>query len=83
MATISITINNAQLATVVDAMASVNNYQDLINGLPNPESKNDFARRMLVEYVKNTCKAYTTSQSVEVARTQGIIDGELLADNVS
>jgi hypothetical protein len=83
MATISITVNNAQLATVVDAMASVNNYQELIGGEPNPESKSDFARRMLVQYVREVCKAYKVSQSVETARVQALVDGEELADNVS
>lgn len=49
---VSITIQDAKLQRVVNAFARKYNYQPLINRLPNPESKQQFAIRMMREYVR-------------------------------
>lgn len=57
MATMTINIPDAQLSKVVDGMCINYNYEPLINGLPNPETKAVFARRMLIELLKRAVAA--------------------------
>lgn len=52
MATLSITIPDNQVARVNDAIAALFNYQTTINGSPNPETKAQFSRRMIIENLK-------------------------------
>lgn len=54
MATLTFSYNTGSvpLSRIVDGVAAAHNYQPLIDGQPNPESKADFARRMVAEQVK-------------------------------
>lgn len=53
MATISLTIPDGKLTRVINAVAITKNYRNVLSdGSPNPESKQQFARRMLVEQLK-------------------------------
>lgn len=52
MAVISITIPDAQINRVVDGVCLAYNYQATIGGSPNPETKAQFAKRMLIERLK-------------------------------
>jgi hypothetical protein len=52
MATLSITIPDNQVSRVNDAIAALYNYQATINGSPNPETKAQFSRRMIIENLK-------------------------------
>lgn len=52
MATLSINIPDNQVTRVNDAIAALFNYQATINGSPNPETKAQFARRMVIENLK-------------------------------
>lgn len=49
MATITFTIPDAKLNAQVDAVCKDNAYQATINGVSNPETKSQFARRILKE----------------------------------
>lgn len=49
---ITLTIPDADMPRVVNAICLVNDYQDTINGVPNPETKNQFAKRMLILEIK-------------------------------
>lgn len=73
MASISIdTGSAAQTNRIVDAFCAVYNYQTTIpdNGgtIPNPENKNQFAKRMLARYVKDVVKGYEANLAAEAAR---------------
>lgn len=52
MAVISINIPDNQLSRVIDGICLGQGYQATINGSPNPETKGQFAKRMLIEKMK-------------------------------
>lgn len=37
---------------VVNAICTTHDYQDTIGGLPNPETKGQFAKRMMIQMLK-------------------------------
>lgn len=53
MANITITIPDSQLTRVLDGIAKDCNYQLTINGSSNPETKAQFAKRIIIERVKS------------------------------
>ena len=62
MAQISITIPDDRLQRVLDGFASAMKYPDLVPGadgmpIPNPETKQQFFRRMLLEYIRTVVRA--------------------------
>jgi hypothetical protein len=63
VATISITVPNAVLTRVVDGVCGSMGYQDTIGGVANPETRAQFAQRMLREWVKARVRAWETSQA--------------------
>lgn len=52
MASISITVADADLTRALNAACVYLGYQDTINGSPNPETKAQFVRRRIAETVK-------------------------------
>lgn len=84
MATISITIPNGSLTRVVDGVCGFFNYQATIvpqvgDPFPNPETKNQFAQRMLVVAAKSWVKSFESGQAAEVARAAANADADLIA----
>lgn len=72
MATISITIADADLARVVSDICGFNGYQAQIPqpvGPPidNPETQNQFARRMVLTTIRSWCVSYESQQAALVA----------------
>jgi hypothetical protein len=53
MATITFTIPDAQIGQLVDDICLALNYQETINGSANPETKAQFAKRMIKQYMLN------------------------------
>ena len=56
----------ARLLKLRDALCKVNNYQETIEGpnmepIPNPESKGDFAKRMVRKWLKEVYCSYEAS----------------------
>lgn len=84
MAVISVTIADTDLPRVVNGVSAYFNYQPLlpdITGLltiPNPETKNQFARRMLVTSVKGWVKASESITAAENARVTANQAADLL-----
>lgn len=69
MATITLDILPASALTrSVDAICGLNNYQTLINGSANPESRNAFAKRMLAKWLKEQIIEWETVPAVTSAR---------------
>lgn len=64
-----ITIPNDQVTRVVNGMALTHGYQDTLNdGSPNPETKNQFAKRMLRKFVKSSVITAEAIQAADIAR---------------
>lgn len=67
MAQVTFTIPNEIVTRVLDGIAYANGYQDEIDGQPNPESKPDFARRMIRTYMKQCVVSYEARVAGEAA----------------
>jgi len=69
MATISFDVPNAVLPRLADAFAATYGYQaTLPDGTANPETKNQFAQRMVRQYARNVLAAYEATLAAETAR---------------
>lgn len=83
MATLVLTIPDAQLTRVVDGIAGQYNYQTMVPGatpldppVTNPETKNQFAKRMMIKWAKETVKAWEASQAANAARDSAAANAE-------
>ena len=69
MAQIIFNIPDTELNRVVDCITGQYNYQPVINGQPNPETKGVFTKRMIKHFIINTVRAYETNKIVDSTRT--------------
>lgn len=69
MAQLTITIPDAQTARVFDAFAAAYGYQATIDGQPNPQTRAQFARQKVIEFIKNTVKAQEAQAAADSARS--------------
>lgn len=76
MAEVTFVIPNGILDRVLDGVAYANNYQDTIGGEPNPESKPEFARRMIRNYIKDCVIAYEAAQAGDSAASAARVAAE-------
>lgn len=72
MATITINIGDTDLPRVVTDICGYFNYQSVLvdmlgNRTPNPETPNQFARRMVVETIKSWVTTYESQQAAATA----------------
>ena len=71
--TISIDIaSGPELTRAVDAFCGTFGYQaTIVNGggvsIPNPETRNQFAKRQLAEYVKRVTRSWEKEQAAKIA----------------
>lgn len=65
MATITFTLSSADQTRLVNTICGLYDYQTTINGSPNPETKANFALRIIKEQWKSLIKEYEkiTSQA--------------------
>lgn len=72
MVQIVLNIADDQAPRVFDAVAKNYNYQEEIafgnKKVPNPENKQDFTTRKIIEFLQDHVKSYEVSAAVEVAR---------------
>lgn len=72
-------INPASALTrVVDALCANFGYQTTIDGSPNPETRNQFAKRMNAQWLKGQVILYETSLAANEARVTAQASAELL-----
>lgn len=76
MATISITIPDEYKDRVLDGFSYQFGYQDLIDDLPNPETKAKFCKRMLAKVIKDAVKSWEAVQAAEAARETALSNVE-------
>jgi hypothetical protein len=69
MATFSFNVSIDALAEIIDAICELDGYQALINGEANPESRNAFARRMLIEDLKRRVMMYRQRVALSLVST--------------
>ena len=72
MATISINIGDTDIQRVVSDICGFFNYQAVLtdffgNQTPNPETPNQFARRMVVQTIKSWVTTYESQQAAAAA----------------
>jgi hypothetical protein len=80
MADITITLTPAAALTrAVDAICALYGYQTLINGNPNPETRNNFAKRIVAEWVKAQVVQYESGVAMESARVTAKASAEALS----
>jgi len=73
MAQITFTFPDAVAPRVVTAICFNGNYQDeLESGVPNPETKAQFARRMVMEWVKDQVRTYEGNTAFSEGMEQAI-----------
>lgn len=85
MATITLTIDNARVGRVVDAVCANNGYQETVPNpdptwdgvlkpqyVPNPQSKAQFAKAWLVRTVMDQVKTHEASKAAATAEAAAI-----------
>lgn len=73
MATISINIPDTQMPRVLDAFTATFGYSPtLADGTANPETRGQFTRRIIVDWVKSNVVAYEANRDAENARQASI-----------
>lgn len=76
MATISFTIPDDKLQRIIDGYSKAHNYQEKVIlevdgvGVPNPESRAAFVKRLVAEHIKRTVLGYEASQSETTLKTE-------------
>jgi len=69
MPTIQIDIpSSADLNRAVNAICLKFNYVEIINGSANPETKNQFAKRMVAQWIKSVVADFDADQAGTTAR---------------
>lgn len=75
MATLSITIPNAVATRVQDSFCAAHGYQaTLPDGSANPETKQQFLKRKVVEFIRDSVKAAEATAAAETARQAALTD---------
>lgn len=69
MANLQITVPDAMVPRITEAFKRQYNYQTTLpDGTANPETENQFLRRMILEYVKGVTGAHEAVGAAETAR---------------
>lgn len=77
MANVTISIPDAVVTRVQEAFASAYQYSaTLEDGSPNSETKQQFFRRQVLRFIKETVVAYETNQAAEASRKTAQIKAE-------
>lgn len=84
MAAITITIPNPVLTRVIDGLALGHGWKPFIddgngNIIPNPESKTDYAKRIVKEYVKKSVIRYEAGLAEKAAKIAAEADEAALS----
>jgi hypothetical protein len=85
MATIidAITGTTAQATLTNNALCARHGYQEIIDEKPNPQSKADFARSVVIKMIKDEIKAYKIDIAIPTARTSAITEANSESDGIT
>lgn len=83
MANITINIPNGVLGRVIDALCYLNRYTDTIDDpnvpfkkIPNPVSKQEFSRKVIMDFVKNNVITYEARVASDTARDSAVLSAK-------
>lgn len=84
MASITITIPNPVLTRVIDGVALGHGWKPLVddgngNQIPNPETKTDYAKRIIKEYVKKSVIRHEAGLAEKAAKVAAEADEAALS----
>jgi hypothetical protein len=79
MAQISITIPDNQIQRIIDAVSAYYLYQATIGGVSNPETKAQFTKRMVVEYLKGIVLASEGQVAADAAKANAAASVEQIS----
>lgn len=66
MSQIIITIADSQTARVINALSTQTGYQPFdINGVPNPETRAQFAKRMIINWIKSQVRSQELQDAIK------------------
>lgn len=78
MATISLTIPDAVIQRVLDALTGTYGYRvTLDDGSPNPQTKTQFAKAVVADYVKKIVRQWEAQQAGQTAFNAAANDVDL------
>lgn len=91
MAQFIITIPNDIVVRVVNAISSNHNYKETLEdpddpdgpGIPNPESRGDFSKRMVRRWIKQHVVAYEANNAGGIARESTSFQADADTDTVT
>jgi hypothetical protein len=78
---IKINIPDAQKDRIIQAFCSQYGYDPYLYGnpsLPNPETRPQFAKRMLAQVIKDTVRTWEANEAQRIAREASIIETDKL-----
>jgi hypothetical protein len=78
---IKVTIPDAQKDRIIQAFCSQFGYQPFIDdfhSIPNPETRPQFAKRMLAQVIKDTVRTWEANEAQRIAREASITDTDKL-----
>lgn len=67
------------LVRTVDALCGFNNYQATIDGVANPESRNQFAKRMVAIWLKQQVASWESNIASAAAKAAAEADANSLS----
>ena len=70
MPTFALTISPPALAELVHAICALYNYQDTVDGAPNPESRQAFTKRLIAEDLKQKVRNHRLHLAVVAAQAE-------------
>ena len=83
MASITITIPDVVMPRVVVGLCGQGNYQAVIDGVPNPETKGQFAKRYVLEWIRREVVGWESRVAQDVARESAVAQTETDLEDMS
>jgi len=71
---LSVTVPDAQATAILADFCAYNGYQETINGAPNPQTKAQFAKAVVIKFVRESIKAQRAAAAALAASQTVIAD---------
>ena len=76
---LSVTVPDAQATAILNDFCMYNGYQETINGQPNPQTKAQFAKSVVISFVRESIKAQRATAAAQAASAVVIADVNAIA----
>ena len=71
---LSVTVPDAQATAILADFCAYNGYQETINGAPNPQTKAQFAKQVVIKFVRESVNAQRAAAAALTASQTVITD---------